>query len=90
LFVPGDRPERFDKAAESGADAIILDLEDSVAPAAKRAAREAVSRYLAAPARVHRFVRINPPADGTLDMDLAAMHGADGVMLPKAQGGDDV
>ena len=49
LFVPGDRPERFAKAAESGADAIILDLEDSVAPAAKDKARAAVADYLAAP-----------------------------------------
>ena len=43
LFVPGDRPERFDKAAASGADAIILDLEDSVAPERKGYARDAVS-----------------------------------------------
>lgn len=46
LFVPGDRPERFAKAAASGADAIILDLEDSVAPERKGAAREAVRGYL--------------------------------------------
>ena len=52
LFVPGDRPDRFDKAAASGADALILDLEDSVVPARKAAAREAVAAYL------------NPPRDG--------------------------
>jgi len=46
LFVPGDRPERFAKAAASGADALILDLEDSVAPEKKAAAREAVRAYL--------------------------------------------
>ncbi|WP_210356586.1 HpcH/HpaI aldolase/citrate lyase family protein [Sphingomonas beigongshangi] len=90
LFVPGDRPERFEKAAGSGADAIILDLEDSVAPDAKAAAREAVRRYLAAPAGVRRFVRINPPAEGALDADLAAVRGADGVMLPKAEGAEGV
>ena len=43
LFVPGDRPERFAKATASGADAVILDLEDSVAPSAKVAARAAVT-----------------------------------------------
>jgi citrate lyase subunit beta / citryl-CoA lyase len=52
LFVPGDRPERFAKAAATGADAIILDLEDSVAPERKAAARAAVSEYLqSSPAR---------------------------------------
>ncbi|WP_287980176.1 CoA ester lyase [Sphingomonas sp.] len=90
LFVPGDRPERFEKAAGSGADAIILDLEDSVAPDAKAAAREAVGRYLSMPAGVRRFVRINPPAEGALDADLAAVRGADGVMLPKAEGAEGV
>ncbi len=52
LFVPGDRPERFSKAVASGADALILDLEDSVVPAAKGAARAAVANYLrSSPAR---------------------------------------
>ncbi len=91
LFVPGDRPERFAKAAASGADAIILDLEDSVVAAAKPAAREAVGRYLASPADgVLRFVRINPPTEGLLDADLAVARAADGVMLPKAEGAQDV
>lgn len=90
LFVPGDRPERFAKAASSGADAIILDLEDSVAIPAKAAAREAVARYLAEPADVIRFVRVNPLGSGDLDADLAAARGADGVMLPKAEGATDI
>ena len=90
LFVPGDRPERFAKAATSGADAIILDLEDSVAIPAKAAAREAVARYLAEPADVIRFVRVNPLGSGDLDADLAAARGADGVMLPKAEGATDI
>ena len=47
LYVPGDRPDRFDKAAASGADVVLLDLEDAVAPAAKAAAREAVVAWLA-------------------------------------------
>ena len=46
LFVPGNRPDRFDKALNSGADAIILDLEDAVDPASKDAAREAVGAWL--------------------------------------------
>jgi citrate lyase subunit beta/citryl-CoA lyase len=90
LFVPGDRPERFAKAAGSGADAIILDLEDSVTPSAKAAAREAVAAYLAQPAKVIRFVRVNPLGSEGLDADLVAARGADGVMLPKAEGAKDV
>lgn len=90
LFVPGDRPERFAKAAASGADAIILDLEDSVAPSAKAAARAAVAAYLAEPAGVIRFVRVNPLGSVDLDADLDAARGADGVMLPKAEGARDI
>lgn len=90
LFVPGDRPERFDKAAASGADAVILDLEDSVAPAAKAAAREAVARYLAEPVAVTRFVRVNSLGSDGLADDLAAARGADGVMLPKAERAEDI
>jgi len=90
LFVPGDRPDRFAKAAASGADAIILDLEDSVAAAAKPAARDAVARYLDAPAPVVRFVRVNPLGSEGLADDLAAARGADGVMQPKAEGAEDV
>ena len=48
LFVPGDRPERFAKAAASGTDAIIIDLEDAVAPAAKAAARDHLASALPA------------------------------------------
>ena len=47
LYVPGDTPERFDKALASGADAVICDLEDAVAETAKPAAREAVARLAA-------------------------------------------
>lgn len=87
LFVPADRPERFAKAAASGADAIILDLEDSVAAVNKPRAREAVAAFLATPADgVHRLVRINPIDAGQLSEDLAAARGADALMLPKAEG----
>ncbi|WP_145709562.1 aldolase/citrate lyase family protein [Rhodococcus rhodochrous] len=46
LFVPGDRPDRFDRAAESGADVVIIDLEDAVAPTNRPAARDYVRSWL--------------------------------------------
>jgi citrate lyase subunit beta/citryl-CoA lyase len=51
LFVPGDRPDRFAKAAATGADGVILDLEDAVAPARKDAARAEVQAWFAGAAR---------------------------------------
>lgn len=92
LFVPGDRPERFAKAAASGADALILDLEDSVVPAQKAAARDAVAAALAAPRDAALFVRVNPLDSAFIDDDLAAIAGGrpDGLVLPKAAGADDV
>lgn len=88
LFVPGDRPERMEKALSLGADALILDLEDSVAPAAKPAAREMVAAFLASERRATLFVRVNPLDSGLIDDDLAAIldHRPDGIMLPKAEG----
>jgi citrate lyase subunit beta / citryl-CoA lyase len=88
LFVPGDRPERMEKALAMGADALILDLEDSVAPEAKPAARAAVAAFLAAERRATLFVRVNPLDSGLIDDDLAAVlgHRPDGVVLPKAEG----
>jgi citrate lyase subunit beta/citryl-CoA lyase len=84
LFVPGDRPERFDKAAASGADAVILDLEDAVAPMAKASAREAVARWLA---QGHRaIVRINAAETEWFEADLRMVqaHARAAVMLPKS------
>ncbi len=93
LFVPGDRPERFDKAAASGADALILDLEDSVAASAKDAARAAVAARL----RTERggvavFVRINPLDTDLSSEDLVALRGLspDAIVLPKAEGAASV
>src|SRR5260370_5059143 len=87
LFVPGDRPDRFGKAAASGADAVILDLEDAVSPDRKDQAREHVHRWLA-PCR-QAMVRIN--AAGTpwhvSDVSMVGAH-PDAVlatMVPKAQ-----
>ena len=93
LFVPGDRPERFDKAAASGADALILDLEDSVSAANKAAARAAIAARLADPAaRLPIFVRVNPLDGPFVGGDLAALAGLcpDGLMLPKAEGAASV
>ncbi|MBB6124372.1 HpcH/HpaI aldolase/citrate lyase family protein [Sphingobium subterraneum] len=92
LFVPGDRPERFGKAAASGADALILDLEDSVAPERKDFARGAIAEWLAQERDVRAFVRVNPLDGGMTASDLAAVlpAGPDGVMLPKAEGAASV
>lgn len=92
LFVPGDRPERFAKAAASGADAIILDLEDSVSLANKDAARHAIADYLAGTREVVTLVRVNP-LDGHLTAtDVAAIIAAqpDAIMLPKAEGAPSI
>ncbi len=88
LFVPADRPERFAKAAASGADAIILDLEDSVAPERKAFGREAIAEWLASPRYCVAFVRVNPLDGDHTRADLAAVLPAspDGIMLPKAEG----
>lgn len=88
LFVPGDRPDRFAKAAASGADALILDLEDAVAASAKDTARAAVRAWLGEGASLPRIVRINP-VDGPLAAaDLVALAGTrpDAIMVPKAEG----
>ena len=87
LFVPGDRPERFDKALASGADAVVLDLEDAVAPERKAVAREAVRAFLMqrreaagdhrAPAAVSVappvLVRINATASAWFQADIDAL-----------------
>ncbi len=92
LFVPGDRPERFAKAAASGADAIILDLEDSVSPANKEAARAAVADYLAGTREVVTLVRVNPLDGHMTAADIAAVAAArpDAIMLPKAEGAPSI
>jgi len=89
LFVPGDRPDRMEKALGVGPDALILDLEDSVAPARKTAAREAVVAFLACEERsLPLLVRINPVAGPYASDDLAALRDVqpDGLVLPKAEG----
>ena len=85
LYVPGHRPDRFGKAAASGADAVIADLEDAVAPRDKDEARAAVAAWLASPPPVAVWVRVNNHPD-LLDADLAmvARSAAAGVVMPKA------
>jgi len=88
LFVPGDRPERFATAASSGADVIILDLEDSVSLLKKSFARTAVADFLPEPRQVTTFVRINPLDSEFVADDLSAvlLFSPDGIVLPKAEG----
>lgn len=91
LFVPGDRPDRMAKALHSGADALILDLEDAVAPGEKVTARHAVAQFLRAAGRdVALFVRINPLNLGQTSADLDAVLPArpTGLMLPKCDGAE--
>lgn len=95
LFVPGERPERFDKAAASGADAIMLDLEDAVASAAKSTAREAVGEWLQRlpeDGRERAAVRINDASTPWFGDDVAmlARCNAVRVMLPKAESTEQI
>ncbi len=90
LFVPADRPDRFDKACASGADAVIIDLEDAVAPQNKAAARASLADWLT-PAR-EVLVRVNAPGSQWFadDMALTRLPGVQGVVLPKAERAEDV
>lgn len=96
LFVPGDSPKKQQKGLDCGTDALILDLEDSVALDAKPQAREITRAFLEAtrplPKRPLLIVRINALTTGMSDADLdAVMPGApDAIMLPKSEGGTDV
>ena len=89
LFVPGNRPERFAKAFDSGADAVIVDLEDAVAPQQKDAARAALAAWHAGqrayPAQL--VVRINDDASPWFagDLELLRALGTSTVMLPKTE-----
>ena len=95
LFVPGDSQKKLEKSLQSGADALIIDLEDSVAPASKEAARRVASAFLAGQSRSAGpvfYVRVNDFTTGLTDDDLAAVVTARpaGIMLPKAASGQDV
>jgi citrate lyase subunit beta / citryl-CoA lyase len=87
LFVPADSERKLARARQSGADALILDLEDSVVPANRAAARTQARAFLAATedAGIRRYVRINPLASGVALDDLTAVLPGkpDGILLPK-------
>ena len=90
LFVPGNRPERFGKALASGADAVILDLEDAVAAEARPAARDAIAAWASGAAAAERervVVRINEAgsADHAEDLRLLAEAGLAQALLAKAE-----
>ena len=90
LFVPGDRPDRFEKACASGADAVIVDLEDAVSEENKVQAREALSAWLSPEHPV--YVRINGTSTDWFEGDLEAVGrpGLVGVMLPKSESQDQL
>lgn len=94
LFVPADSERKMAKGADSGADALILDLEDSVAASRTAVAREMALAYLRAHAdrtRRQLWVRINPLDTDAALLDLAVTAGApDGIVLPKVRGAADV
>jgi citrate lyase subunit beta/citryl-CoA lyase len=94
LFVPGNRPDRFDKALASAADALILDLEDAVSPAEKDLARREISQWLAAkqPAVDRIVVRINDCSSPWFDPDLELVHSCAirFAMLPKAESPEQI
>ena len=89
LFVPGSRPDRFDRAAAAGADEVVLDLEDAVAPGAKEAARTSVVTWLEAGGS--GWVRVNAVGSAHHDADVDAVAGCAGLrglVLPKAEDPD--
>lgn len=85
LYVPGNRPDRFDKACAAGADAVIVDLEDAVPPSDKAAARAALTAWLSPERGV--VVRVNGADTDWFAQDLAACDapGVTAVILPKAE-----
>lgn len=106
LFVPGDRPDRCDKAMVAGADAVCVDLEDAVGPTAKAGARASVAAFLARwaelaatgadPGQGRRppvIVRVNDPDSEVGERDAAALAGGprpDAFMIPKVAAADGV
>lgn len=93
LFVPGDRPDRMQKALQSGADAVIVDLEDSVLPQRKPWARKDAAQFLLTAGReVTLMVRVNPLGSPELAPDLEAILPAkpDALVLPKSEAGSSV
>lgn len=94
LFVPGDSPRKFASAMRGSADALVLDLEDAVAPGRKAEARAATVEMLRSggPGEKKLFVRVNALDTGLTLEDLAAVMPLSpyAIMLPKCSGGADV
>jgi citrate lyase subunit beta / citryl-CoA lyase len=96
LFVPADGGSKLDKAFASGADAVIVDLEDSIAPDRKAQARASAAAFLKSAVtqakRPRLLVRVNAIATGLIDDDLDAVVPArpDAILLPKAEGGASI
>ncbi|MBX3580962.1 MAG: CoA ester lyase [Rhizobiaceae bacterium] len=93
LFVPGDSSRKLEKGLAAGADVVIVDLEDSVAPANKALARDLASQFIRErPAGLQIYVRVNDLKSGMTDGDLSAVvaAGPDGIILPKSEGGKDI
>jgi citrate lyase subunit beta/citryl-CoA lyase len=92
LFVPADSEKKIAKALDSEADAIIFDLEDSVAPASKQAARDILKHLPKRSERPQLWVRVNPIGSEFHrdDLQLIAVADIHGIVLPKAEGGADV
>ena len=96
LFVPADGGRKLDKAMASGADAVIVDLEDSIVPERKSDARRSAADFLRDAMQEHRrprlIARVNGLATGLIDADLDAIVPAapDAIMLPKTEGGGHV
>lgn len=92
LFAPGNVPRRVEKALTLPADAVILDLEDSVAPSDKPAARKSVAEALRQPRKGRGYVRVNAPSTPFCFRDLVeTLHaGVDGVVVPKIESAADL
>ena len=92
LFVPGHRQSMIDKAHGLGADALILDLEDGVPPAAKETARAQIAKALPKAATAPLFVRTHPAHDAELtnDLDAIVAPGLAGLVLPKVNAAEDI
>jgi citrate lyase subunit beta/citryl-CoA lyase len=90
LFVPGDRPERFERACASGASAVIVDLEDAVAPDARTRARASIAGWLVGHAGILLRVNAVDTLDFGLDMALAVHPGVGGVVVAKAESAEQI
>jgi citrate lyase subunit beta/citryl-CoA lyase len=93
LFVPGDQPKKLERAVGSGADAVIADLEDAVAPSAKTAARRTVADWLDAQTVTNHpelWVRVNVSQLGVEDARAVIGPSLAGLCLPKVAGPDQL